>query len=69
MTIKGWLFHEEVVKKGVNNITQLLGRKITKDELQELAQLWDWNYDDIDVVEMLQKHMTAEEYDAIYNGL
>ena len=63
--IKGFNYEGEHIEDSLNFIEEMLGRKLTEDEEQEVGTLWNWNYDDEDCVEMIKEGMSAIEYDEI----
>lgn len=61
--IDGFTFEGEWVQDGLDYIEKEIDRELTKEEEQEIATLWDWNYSNEDCVEMLKMGLTAIEYD------
>lgn len=61
--INGWNYSALQVTKSMKYIENGIGRSVTEDEAQEIAQLWDWNYTDDDCIDMLKNGMDAIGYD------
>lgn len=61
--IPGWELPNVNIEAELVVIENALGREVTDDEIQEIAVLWDHNYDSTDIVEMLRMGLTASQYE------
>lgn len=63
--IKGFTFDtgNQFVDESIAHMEKMLERKLTEDELTEVATLWNWNYPDSDCIEMLKEGLTAVQYE------
>ena len=61
--IKGWSYTGQSVLDSLKDIEIKVGKALTEEDRQEIAQLWDWNYTDDDCIEMINNDMDAIGYD------